>query len=171
MIPEIDTQLAAVIKSLGDNVLPAVDATNQAAAEQIRLCLATITIVRARLPDLHHYLRRDLEANLALADALTRLVDGPMGADLARSGAAASQSLADPESGPTEIEASVRALKAAIVALIDKTKTMPQAAAIFDTVIAAQEPMILRSRAWASLMGFEPDATQIPALAQLLTAP
>ena len=46
MIPEIDTQLAAVIKALSDNVLPAVDAGNPMAAEQIQLCLATLGLVK-----------------------------------------------------------------------------------------------------------------------------
>src|SRR5690606_9798000 len=64
MIPEIDTQLAAVIKSLGDNVLPAVDNSNPLAGEQIRLCLATLGLIKKRLPDLHRYQRHELELNL-----------------------------------------------------------------------------------------------------------
>ena len=75
MIPEIDTQLAAVIKALSDNVLPAVDAGNPMAAEQIQLCLATLGLVKTHLPELHRYLRRDLETHLSLARQIKQLAD------------------------------------------------------------------------------------------------
>jgi len=76
--------------------------------------------------------------------------------------------LASPESSPQRIEAQVRALKEAISAAIDKARGTPAEADVAAAVLAAQEPMILRMRAWAIGMGFEPDPSQIPDLTELL---
>ena len=113
MIPEIDVQLAAVAKSLADNVLPAVDPANAMAVEQLHLALATLAIVRQRLPDLHAYLRRDLADNIALAREIE--ADAVAIAD-------SEAVLASPESSPQRIEAQVRALKEAISAASGATK-------------------------------------------------
>ncbi len=171
MIPEIDTQLAAVIKSLGDNVLPAVDATNPMAAEQIQLCLATLALIKANLPQLHRYLRRDLETNVALAKALKPLADqADTTASLIQPAIDTSvQALADPEKGATEIEQQVRSLKEAIIELIAATRGSKVESDVAAIIIKAQEIVILRNRAWTVGMGFEPDTKQIPPLKQLLT--
>jgi hypothetical protein len=159
MIPEIDVQLAAVAKSLADNVMPAVDPANAMAIEQLHLTLATLAIVRQRLPDLHAYLRRDLADNIALA----RQIGANAGVIADSEGV-----LASPESSPQRIEAQVRALKEAISATIDAARGTPAAADVAAAVLAAQDPMILRMRAWAIGMGFEPDPSQIPDLTELL---
>ncbi len=159
MIPEIDVQLAAIAKSLADNVLPAIDASNPMAIEQLHLALATLGIIRQRLPDLHAYLRRDLADNIALA----RQIESDR-AVIAES----ERVLASPACSPQQIEAQVRTLKEAIAARIDAVRGTQVARAVAEAVIAAQEPMILRARAWAIGMGFEPDPTQIPNLADLL---
>jgi len=156
MIPEIDVQLAAVAKALADNVMPAVDAGNPMAVEQLQLALATLGIVRQRLPDLHAYLRRDLTEAIALARRI--------GADVGEGEAV----LASPESSPQQIEAEVRTLKEAITARIDAARGTPQEAAVAAAVLDAADPAIMRWRAWASGMGFEPDPAALPSLAQLL---
>ncbi|MCK9285331.1 MAG: hypothetical protein M0P39_13740 [Rhodocyclaceae bacterium] len=171
MIPEIDTQLAAVIKSLADNILPAVDSSNPMAAEQLQLCLATLGLVKAHLPDLHRYLRRDLETHLALARNMTQLADS---AGVATTFVlpvidASMQTLADPEMGATEIEQQARRLKEAIVELIAAARGSTAEKEIAASIVKAEEIVILRSRAWSIGMGFEPDPTQIPPLNQLLS--
>lgn len=159
MIPEIDVQLAAIAKSLADNVLPAVDPANAMAVEQLHLALATLGIVRQRLPDLHAFLRRDLADNCALARAI-----GVPAAEWQRAEAA----LATPGCGPQQIEREVRELKEAISARIDAVRGTPDEGPVAAAVMAAQEPMILRLRAWAIGMGFEPDPGQIPDLSVLI---
>lgn len=156
MIPEIDVQLAAVAKALADNVMPAVDPDNPMAVEQLHLALATLGIIRQRLPDLHAYLRRDLTEAIALARRI--------GADEGESAAV----LASPESSPQRIEAEVRALKEAITARIDAARGTPHEAAVASAVLDAADPAILRWRAWAIGMGFEPDPAAVPALGDLL---
>ena len=171
MIPEIDTQLAAVIKALSDNILPAVDSSNPMATEQIQLCLATLGLVKAHLPDLHRYLRRDLETHLALAWDLKQLADkAGVGANFAQPVIDASaRTLNDAEMGPTQIEQQARQLKETIAALIAATRGTSAERDVAATIIKAEEIVILRSRAWGVGMGFEPDPTQVPSLNQLLS--
>ena len=171
MIPEIDTQLAAVIKSLSDNILPAVDSSNPMATEQIQLCLATLGLVKAHLPDLHRYLRRDLETHLALAGSLKQLADksGVPTVSFGPAIEASVQALGNPEMGPTQIEQQARQLKETIAALIAATRGTSAERDVAATIIKAEEIVILRSRAWGVGMGFEPDPTQVPSLNQLLS--
>jgi septal ring factor EnvC (AmiA/AmiB activator) len=151
MIPEIDVQLAAVIKALGDNVAPALDPANPMAAEQLHLAM-----VRQRLPDLHANLRRDLAEAIALA--------GRIGA----ASGAAEAVLASPESSAQRLESEVRALKEAITARIDAVRGTADEARVARAVMDAAQGPILRWRSWASGMGFEPDPAAVPPLADLL---
>ena len=171
MIPEIDTQLAGVIKALSDNILPAVDTGNPMAAEQIQLCLATLGLVKAHLPDLHRYLRRDLETHLTLASQLQRLANkaGVSVASAAPAIDASARTLADPEMGATEIEAQARQLKESIVELMVATRGTGVEREIATLVIKTEEIVLLRSRAWGIGMGFEPDPSQVPPLGTLLS--
>jgi len=171
MIPEIDTQLAAVIKALSDNVLPAVDAGNPMAAEQIQLCLATLGLVKTHLPELHRYLRRDLETHLSLARQIKQLADktGVRASSAAPAIADSEKTLVDPEMGATEIEAQARRLKEAIVDLMTAARGSAIEREIAALVIETEEIVLLRSRAWSIGMGFEPDPAQVPPLGTLLS--
>src|SRR3546814_16465351 len=50
MIPDLDLQLQVVIKALQDTVMPAVDPAHRMAIEQLGLSIATLSMVRERLP-------------------------------------------------------------------------------------------------------------------------
>ena len=171
MIPEIDTQLAAVIKALSDNILPAVDGSNPMAAEQIQLCLATLGLVKAHLPELHRYLRRDLETHLAMTRSLKQLADkaGVPTACFDVVIDASVQVLGDPEKGPPQLEEQARRLKETVAALIAATRGTSAERDVAAIIIKAEEIVILRSRAWGVGMGFEPDPAQVPSLNQLLS--
>jgi hypothetical protein len=170
MIPEIDTQLAAVIKSLSDNVLPAVDGNNRMALEQAHLCLATLGLIKAHLPDLHRYLRRDLETHIALAKDLAQLAQrAGVATDFSTDAIEQSaRSLSDPEYGAAQIEHRARQLKEVIVRLVAAARGSSAESPIAAAILKAEEIVILRSRAWGVGMGFEPDPSQIPPLSQLL---
>ncbi len=159
MIPEIDVQLAAVAKSLADNVLPAVDPGNSMAQEQLQLVLATLAVVRQRLPDLHAYLRRDLSDNIALAKRI--------GAD-AEAIADSENALASPLYSPHQVEAQVRLLKEAICGRVNAVRGTAREGAVAAAILDAQEAATMRMRAWALGMGFEPDPSQVPNLNELL---
>lgn len=170
MIPEIDTQLAAVIKALSDNVLPALDRSNPMAAEQIQLCLATLGLVKNHLPQWHGYQRRDLETHLALAEELAGLAakSGTVLDELGQAMQAGAHALVNPEMGAHDLEQQVRRLKEGIVLLINATRGSAAQNAMTQAVLRAEATVILRSRAWSIGMGFEPDPAQIPPLHQLL---
>src|SRR3546814_20596692 len=50
MIPDLDLQLQVVIQALKDTVMPAVDPAHRMAIEHLRLSIATLSMVRERLP-------------------------------------------------------------------------------------------------------------------------
>ncbi len=158
-----------MIKSLGDNVLPAVDGANPMASEQIRLCLATLGIVRARLPLLHAQLRQDLLDHAALAQQLASLpgIDDTITGRLSRSAGYARAVLDDASQSPAQLEDAVRALKQDLVEAIAATRGSAVQAQAWQRVVDAQAGPILRQRAWTVGMGFEPDPSRIPALQDL----
>lgn len=170
MIPEIDTQLAAVMKSLADNVLPALDPSNALAGEQIQLCLATLGLIRGNLPLHHAYLRRDLAAHAELAAIISTLAESSGFATdfLCAEIVQAEAQLADPTQGPAENEAQSRRLKTAIAALVNATRNSIAARAIATVILAAEAQTTLRARAWCAGMGFEPAPQLLPALSDLL---
>lgn len=159
MIPEVDVQLAAVIKSLSDNVLPAVDPDSAMAMEQLQLAIATLSVVRQRLPDLHAYVRQDLREAVALGEKV-----GVVASDID----AARAMLSSPAASPQQIEAEVRRVKEKISAAIDAARGTSAEGDVAAAVLAAQGPIIARMRAWAIGMGFEPDPGQVPDLSELL---
>lgn len=170
MIPEIDTQLTAVIKALSDNILPALDQTNPMAQEQMQLCLATLGLIRGNLPSLHRFLRRDLEGQIELATEIADFAESSH-LDISALKAAVADSqvlLTDPEMGATEVEQQVRLLKEAVVEAVNAARGSDVETDIAQAILAAEEAAILRSRAWCLNMGFEPDPTQIPALDELV---
>lgn len=170
MIPEIDTQLRAVIKALSDNIMPAIDQTNPMAMEQMQLCLATLGLIRGNLPHLHRFLRRDLESQIELATTIAEMVE-TTGADVSDLNDLIARSktlLNDPEMGAAEIEQHVRTLKAAVVETTNAARGSAVASDIGSAILTADESAILRSRAWCLGMGFEPAPEQIPSLDNLL---
>lgn len=170
MIPEIDTQLRAVIKALSDNIMPALDQTNPMAMEQMQLCLATLGLIKGNLPNLHRFLRQDLSGQIDLATAIAEFVDTTdMDVSGLRDCIEASQALlADPEMGPNDIEQQVRHLKEAVVEATNDVRGSDIETDVGAAILAADEARILRTRAWCLGMGFEPDPGQIPPLDKLL---
>jgi len=75
MIPDADLQLSVVIKALRDVVAQAVDPGNRVAAEQLQLSIATLGLLKARLPLLHQCARRELANAISLGEALAAAAD------------------------------------------------------------------------------------------------
>src|SRR3546814_6371792 len=70
MVPSFDLQLQAAIKALSDTVGPAVDPADKVASEQLHLVIATLGMVRERLPAQRRFIRRLLEDAVAIAGAV-----------------------------------------------------------------------------------------------------
>ena len=63
-------QIPALIKSLTDVVLPAVDPANKLAQEQGQLIVGMLALIAQRLPLQYRYDRHELDSFIALADAV-----------------------------------------------------------------------------------------------------
>jgi hypothetical protein len=175
MIPEIDTQLSAVIKSLQDNVLPAVDQNNAQAIEQLQLSLVTLGVIKGRLPMSHQYQRRELELNLALVKSLAEIADqGSI--DLENTSAKGISALiweseeiiSESFYGAQELEQQVRGLKDIAAQVVNAARGLSIEAEVTSMILKSQQDMDLCRRSWALDMGFEPDPSQVPPLEQLL---
>lgn len=168
MIPDIQTQLKIAIKSIKDNVAPAVDPDNRLAQEQLFLSLATLDIALSHLPDVHQYVRKDIAEHVALANTLTGLCSDASGASLQAAAVSAADDLQNPELGFTQLQARARALRDVIGAEIAEAATTEAAEAVEKAVLLASEAAISRGRAWNKPMGFEPKPDDVEDLAAQL---
>ncbi len=171
MVPDFDLQLQAVLKALRDTVAPALDPANRVAIEQLHLTMATIAIVRDRLPLARRFARRQLEDGMALARAVAAAAQADAVIDLAPLETALTEAharLIDVAADSQAFEAANAALTVATVAVINAAQNGPAMAAIDAAVLRYSAPAIERSRAWFLSAGFEPDPTAIRPLAALL---
>jgi hypothetical protein len=161
MVPDLDLQLQTVMKALADNVKPAVDPADKVAIEQLGLVLATLAMVRDRLPVQRRFIRRLLEDEIALAEAVGRAVDqaGALAADIA----AARNALADPELDAPELEEIRSGLTSVTVSVIAQAGAAGLEQ-LTSVVLQGTKPSLERLRAWCIPSGFEPYATQLKAL-------
>lgn len=170
-------QIPALIKSLTDVVLPAIDPANKLAQEQAQLIVGTLHLMAQRMPLQYRYDRHELGSFVALADelaghgaaipevaaALASLADGAAGgrALLARAGVE-----------PAELEASNQALREQIGAVITAAATAadsPALKAVNRAVLAHSKDLLLRERSWLAMQGWEgKDPAHLPAAETLI---
>lgn len=171
MVPDLDLQLQVAIKALIDNVVPAVDPANKMAVEQLQLTVATLTMVRSRLPLARRFTRRSLEDDIAMLRSLRGLIPvadiapaDALGGAIARGQAL----LADPETDTDTLEDYRTILAEITVSAIKELQDGPAAAAVESLVLNATRRSIERRRAWCLPSGFEPYPSCIPAIETLL---
>jgi hypothetical protein len=171
MIPDIDVQLQVIIKSLKDNVLPAVDSANQLAQQQIQLSLAALEITRNHLPLVHALMRRDIAEHIAVAEKLQAVcLDKPSLDALADAIGRAQAALADPALGFIQLQEEARLLREGVGAAITNNADTPQAEAVEKVILQTSTTPMMLGRAWNKPMGFEPDPRAVPDLAEQLGA-
>ena len=161
MVPDLDLQLQAVIKALGDTVMPALDPANRVAAEQLSLSLATLGMVRARLPLASRREWQELQNMIGLGEAVAALGDFNA-LDAALADAAVVRDDANPQ--PFARTKATRAIGAATSAVV----TAGASDAVMRAVVTHSKPATDLSRAWSLPAGFEPDPDEVPALESLL---
>lgn len=170
-------QIPALIKSLTDVVLPAVDPANKLAQEQGQLIVGMLHLIAQRLPLQYRYDRHELDSFIALAgelaghgaaipeaaEALAALADGVAGGQalLVRAGAE-----------PLALEAANQRLRAQVGVVITAAATAPDSAALKAlnrAVLVHAEAMLLRERSWLALQGWEGKApAHLPAVETLI---
>lgn len=165
MVPDPDLQLKMVIKALSETVTPAVDPNNKVAQEQLHLSVATLGVLRSRLPMTRRYYRALAQDAVDLAQQLEQAT----GASSALGAAvdAVSNALADPALENEEIELARGQLHEAITQHLDQIDENLKASAR-DIVMEGSLNSIERQRAWFVGSGFEPNADRIPAIESVI---
>ena len=172
--PEV--ALRAMIKSLRDVVLPAVDPDNKLALEQLQVSIGLLSLMEQRLPLSFRFdcdeLRRllDFAAELAQVAGAGGLATDDL-RDLHAAAASGAAVLARAQADPAEVLAAVRALRAAGSNLV--TVAYPALAgadrvALERCVLTMSEAQLLRDRAWVLPQGWEPHPDSLPAISELL---
>ena len=165
MVPDIDLQLQIVLKSLSDIVAPAVDPADKVASEQLQLVIATLKMVRDRVPLERRMARRLLEDEIGLADRIAAAGVDDRG--LLDAVAAAKDVLADPECDTLDFDNARSVLTTRTVSVIAAAGSAGVESLALAVIGGTRVPLE-RLRAWCLPSGFEPDPGQVAALPAVL---
>ena len=170
-----DVQLRAMIKSLSDVVLPAVDENNQLAREQIQVAIGMLGLMAERLPMQFRYdcdeLQRLIEFAATLSEQNTHSATGDEETALRREADDARAILARAQAGPNKVLGAIRRLRessAAVVTVRYRDGTSAQRKALTLAVTGHAEAQLLRERAWVSPQGWEAEPARLPRIEELL---
>lgn len=174
-----DIQLQSAIKSMCDTVLPAIDANNQLALEQAQLVVATLQLVRQRLPLGYRFDCDELARLLHVAEELSECARGGEATDDARDALAdtargGADVLSRARAEPDELNAAVRSLRShvgAVVQAVYEEGDLNSGEAVRKLILQSSEEQLLRERTWVLPQGWEPDPEALPPIEELLTKP
>ena len=166
-----DLALPAMIKSLSEVVLPAVDPQNQPAIEQLQVTIGLLNLLAERLPLEFRYDRDELERLLGFARALAAIdgADADAVQALATGIARGSDVLERARATPREMLESIRELRSTAGALVTAAYAGGDAAArnaLEVLVLEHADAQLLRERAWLAPQGWE--AGTLPAIGDLI---
>ena len=165
MVPDLDLHLQVVIKALKDTVMPAVDPAHRMAVEQLGLSIATLAMVRERLPLAGLREWQELDNAIALGRATLAVVSSAALEQAIGDGAAL---LDDARPAPGARPQGTRAILAAVSVAVREADD-GNANALMRAVVEASRPALDLARAWGKSAGFEPDPDEVPEVAELLT--
>ncbi len=169
-----DISIHAMIKSLTDAVLPAVDPNNKLALEQLQLTIGLLSVMEQRMPLEFKFDCDELDRLLVFAAELKRHAKGgDTLADVAASEIMAADVRRRAQASPAEIVEAIHALRAttgALVASAYREGSPEQRAAIMKTVLSMSGQQLLRDRAWVMPQGWEAQPELVPPIADLLAA-
>ncbi len=166
-------QLASVIKSLKDAVLPALDPTNRMALEQLHIALAHLALLQERLPLSYRFECDELRRSKELAETLRDLCDATTHRAhyeaLAEIAASAGDILARAGAEPDEIQRANTKLRAANAQAVSALSVDPVlAGAARRAVLDSAREQLLRDRAWVLPQGWESQPQSLPRIENLL---
>ncbi|MBB4631625.1 hypothetical protein [Sphingosinicella soli] len=164
MVPSLDLQLQAAIKALSDTVSRAIDPADKMASGQLHLVIASLGMVRERLPVQRRFVRRLLEDAVAIAGAVNA---SEQDGRLAEAVVVARAALADPEMEAQELE-DVRSNLTSITANLIAAAGGEGLDRFGAAVARGSKVPLDRLRAWSIMSGFEPDPSAVPPLSALI---
>jgi hypothetical protein len=170
-------QIQTIIKAMTEDIIPALDQTNQLAMQSAHLTIGTLALIAQHLPLEYRYdcdeLARLIETAKSLGAQLKPEGGATAAAELTEAGKVGSDVLSRARAEPGEIVDAVRRLRAAsakavtaVYAAGDETAQ----AAVQKSVLSISKQQLLRDRSWLLMQGWEPDPKSIPGIAELLTS-
>lgn len=169
-------QIQTVIKAMMEDVIPALDQSNQLAMQSAQLTIGTLALIAQHLPLEYRYDCDELSRLVTAANALAAQASGgeKTGAALASMSEAsrvANDVLDRARAEPSEILDSIRSLRAAtadtVRAVYAEGSDQVQAQ-VEATVLALSKEQLLRDRSWLLMQGWEPNPQAVPAIDTLL---
>ncbi len=169
-------QIQTIIKAMMEDVIPALDQTNQLAMQSAQLTIGTLMLISQHLPLEYRYDCDELARLLASAETLQAQAKGiAKTRDTLTKLTAASHAGADvlrrARAEPGEIVEAVRELRAATAEAVSAVYAEGDEAAqsaVEKTVLSMSKEQLLRDRSWLLMQGWEPDPKSVPAIETLL---
>lgn len=169
-------QIQTLIKAMMEDVLPALDQTNQLAMQSAQLTIGTLHLIAQHLPLEYRYDCDELSRLLKTAETLKAQAAG---GERTRAALASMQEAATvgadvldrARAEPAEILSAVHALRAAAadtVRAVYAEGAETTQSAVEKTVLAMSKEQLLRDRSWLLMQGWEPDPKAVPAIETLL---
>ncbi|WP_022978574.1 hypothetical protein [Nevskia ramosa] len=165
-------QIQTVIKAMMEDVIPAMDQTNQLAMQSAQLTIGTLMLISQHLPLEYRYDCDELARLLATAKTLATQAGGLAAAgELAVASRAGADVLDRARAEPSEILDAIRSLRAATadtVRAVYAEGSDSVQASVEKTVLAMSREQLLRDRSWLLMQGWEPNPALVPAIDTLL---
>ncbi|MGE0487103.1 MAG: hypothetical protein AB7Q81_23325 [Gammaproteobacteria bacterium] len=167
-----DLALHAAINSLTKVVLPAVDAANGPAQEQLQIVIGLLSLLTERLPLEYAFDRDELERALVFAEGLLAMAPEDLASEHLAAAAVDARGVLDgARSAPHDLQRAVRALRecsGAMITALHGLADATQREALGALVLAHQREQLTRERAWLLPQGWEAEPNALPAIATLL---
>lgn len=169
-------QIQTIIKAMMEDVLPALDQTNQLAMQSAQLTIGTLHLIAQHLPLEYRYDCDELARLIETANTLKAKAEGGEQTSraltvLSHAGLIGADVLQRARAEPSEIVEAVHRLREAaaqtVRAVYAEGEEATQAA-VEKTVLAMSKEQLLRDRAWLLMQGWEPDPKAVPAIDTLL---
>lgn len=169
-------QIQTIIKAMTEDVIPALDQTNQLAMQSAQLTIGTLMLISQHLPLEYRYDCDELARLLATAETLKTQAKGgettsAAVACLKESARVGADVLSRAKAEPSEILAVIHALRASTSDTVRAVYAEGGEAtqnAVQGTVLAMSKEQLLRDRSWLLMQGWEPDPKAVPAIDTLL---
>ena len=165
-------QIHTVIKAMMEDVIPAMDQSNQLAMQSAQLTIGTLMLIAQHLPLEYRYDCDELARLLATSKTLVTQASGlAASSELAAAGTVAADVLDRARAEPSEILDAIRSLRAATadtVRAVYAEGSDSVQASVEKTVLAMSREQLLRDRSWLLMQGWEPNPALVPAIDTLL---
>jgi hypothetical protein len=165
-------QIQTVIKAMMEDVIPAMDQSNQLAMQSAQLTIGTLALIAQHLPLEYRYDCDELARLLATAKTLATQAAGlAASGELTAASTVAADVLDRARAEPSEILDAIRSLRTATADTVRAVYAQGSDSmqnAVEKTVLAMSKEQLLRDRSWLLMQGWEPNPAAVPAIDTLL---